>query len=125
VFLASFLSVANYFLQQQDIAYGNINTEQARYLIKTKRNLVIIDVRTPLEHNTNRIEGSINLCVTCNPQNLLNNLNQNDEILVYCLSGSRSALAMQILNENNYEKVFNLLGGIRAWIDSGYPVTKI
>jgi rhodanese-related sulfurtransferase len=55
----------------------------------------------------------------------LNNLNQNDEILVYCLSGSRSALAMQILNENNYEKVFNLLGGIRAWIDSGYPVTKI
>jgi rhodanese-related sulfurtransferase len=47
----------------------------------------------------------------------------NTEIIVYCRSGSRSALASQNLVDNhNFTKIYNMLGGINAWISAGYPV---
>ena len=48
---------------------------------------------------------------------------RENKILVYCRSGSRSALASQNLAGNhNFTKIFNMLGGITEWIASGYPV---
>lgn len=107
-----------------DVKYGDITVKQAKRLIETKLNLVIVDVRTSLEYETGHIEGSINLCLTCYPEILLNNLNPNDEILLYCKAGMRSANAMRILKENGYYKVYNMLGGIEAWRNAGYPVIE-
>lgn len=45
------------------------------------------------------------------------------EILVYCRSGARSAVASQNLAGNhNFTKIFNMLGGITDWIAAGYPI---
>jgi len=110
-----------YYLQLQGSSQGDISVEQARSLIETKPNLVIVDVRTPEEYATGYIEGAMNLCVECDAQLLLDNLNPEDEILLYCKTARRSADAMRILNENGYEKVYNMLGGIVAWKDAGYP----
>ncbi|MCK4482758.1 right-handed parallel beta-helix repeat-containing protein, partial [Candidatus Bathyarchaeota archaeon] len=52
----------------------------------------------------------------------LDELNVTDEILVYCHSGGRSAAASQILVDNGFLYVYNMLGGIIAWISEGYPV---
>jgi len=67
---------------------------------------------------------SIRVCVTCDAQELLDNLNPDDEILLYCRTGSRSATAARILNENGYHKVYNMLGGITAWRNAGYTVVS-
>ena len=48
-----------------------------------------------------------------------------DEVIVYCRTGTRSALAVQYLRERGYERAVNLRGGILAWardIDSEMPV---
>ena len=45
----------------------------------------------------------------------------NTEIIVHCRSGSRSASASEILESNGFSKIYNMLGGINAWIDAGYP----
>ncbi|MFX0012612.1 MAG: rhodanese-like domain-containing protein, partial [Candidatus Hermodarchaeota archaeon] len=37
-----------------------------------------------------------------------------------CKSGSRSLQASNTLVANNFSKVFNMLGGIDAWINAGY-----
>ena len=111
-----------YYLQLQGSSQGDISVEQARSLIETKPNLVIVDVRTPEEYATGYIEGAVNLCVECDAQLLLDNLNPEDEILLYCRTARRSANAMRILNDNGYEKVYNMLGGIVAWKDAGYPI---
>ncbi|MFX1288989.1 MAG: rhodanese-like domain-containing protein, partial [Promethearchaeota archaeon] len=42
------------------------------------------------------------------------------EIIVYCRSGSRSLQASNILVANNFSMIFNMLGGISAWIEAGY-----
>ena len=40
---------------------------------------------------------------------------QPQRIIVHCRSGQRSKKAAKILQENGFEKVHNLLGGILAW----------
>ena len=112
--------VAYYYLHEQSSTTGDISVEQAIFLIETKPNLVIVDVRTPEEYETGYIEGAINICVTCDAQKLLDNLKPENEILLYCRTGRRSATAAQILNENGYKAVYNMLGGITAWINAGY-----
>jgi len=122
--LAVVSSVSYYYLQLQDTSEGDVTIEQAKIFIESKPNLVIVDVRTPEEFSTGYIEGAVNLCVECDAQLLLDNLDPDDEILVYCRTGRRSANTMKILGENDYEKVHNMVGGIEAWKNAGYPVVE-
>jgi parallel beta-helix repeat protein len=53
----------------------------------------------------------------------LDQLNPNDEILVYCKAGARSTTASQILVANGFLHIYNMEGGITAWTElAGYPV---
>ena len=104
--------------------YGNITVEEAANLIESRPRLVIVDVRTAAEFKEEHIDGSINLCIKCDPDSFVNTLDPDDEILLYCLSGVRSADGLRILNSNGYNKVFNMLGGIVEWKEKGYSVVK-
>jgi len=49
---------------------------------------------------------------------------RDDEIVVHCRSGVRSAQAVEILQHAGYRRVYNLAGGIKAWsreIDPSVP----
>jgi len=116
------VSATYYYLQPLNPSYGDISIEQARRLIESNPDLVIVDVRTPEEFATGYLEGAVNLCVECDAQLLLDNLDPNDDILLYCRTGRRSANALGVLRENGYEKVYNMLGGITAWTNAGYPI---
>ena len=39
------------------------------------------------------------------------------EIVVYCRSGRRSAIAADFMQENGFKTVYNLKGGVLAWSD--------
>ncbi len=45
-------------------------------------------------------------------------------IICYCGGGSRSALVAESLQKMGYTNVRSLAGGMRAWKDSGLPVTS-
>ncbi len=40
-----------------------------------------------------------------------------DQVVVYCRSGGRSAQAVQFLLANGYSKARNLAGGINRWAE--------
>lgn len=42
------------------------------------------------------------------------------EIVVYCRSGSMSAIAARALVQNGYTRIYNLDGGFRSWAAQGY-----
>jgi hypothetical protein len=46
----------------------------------------------------------------------------NDKIMVYCKAGSRSEPACQILAEHGFTKIYNMIGGIDAWMQADYPI---
>lgn len=118
--------VATYFYyqtQQRSYPYGNVTVEEAKKLITQNPTLKTVDVRLDTEFNESHIPGAINVCV-CDPDNLLRDLSSNDEILVYCRSGLRSSAALDFLNEHGYGKVYNMVGGIVAWKNAGYPTIE-
>lgn len=86
--------------------------------------LMLVDVRTPDEYAEGFIEGAINLPLNelTMHLDLLPNLDQN--IVVYCGSGHRSAIAMTALNLLGYTNVRSMLGGFGAWTSAALPVSQ-
>jgi rhodanese-related sulfurtransferase len=51
---------------------------------------------------------------------------KNEEIVIVCKSGRRSGFTTNYLLDNGYSKVFNMIGGMLAWNELGYPmITKL
>ncbi|MDA9877858.1 rhodanese-like domain-containing protein [Luminiphilus sp.] len=69
---------------------------------------VIIDVRTPQEFATGSIEGAVNLPLKGLPDSLLSEgIEPDEEVVVYCRSGRRSAQAKTLLKAAGFELVFD------------------
>jgi len=47
------------------------------------------------------------------------------EIVVSCSGGFRSCLAADNLQKMGYCQVASLQGGLRVWLEAGYPLSKI
>jgi 3-mercaptopyruvate sulfurtransferase SseA len=46
------------------------------------------------------------------------------KVVIYCRSGSMSAIAARGLARSDYKNVWNLEGGLIAWRQAGYPPVK-
>jgi len=49
---------------------------------------------------------------------------KDDEIVLYCGGGFRSALAAESLGKMGYRRLLSMDGGIRAWREAGYPMER-
>jgi molybdopterin/thiamine biosynthesis adenylyltransferase/rhodanese-related sulfurtransferase len=81
---------------------------------------VLIDVREPHEFQICRIPGSTLIPLGELPKRL-GELNPNDEFVMHCKSGVRSAKATDLLKQSGFTKVRNMKGGILAWSDKVDP----
>ena len=117
-----------YYTQTQplnmEIGYGDITIEQAKSLIESKPFLIILDVRTQEEYDSDHIEGAI-LIPFDEIENRLDELSKNDELLVYCQTGNRSSIAVNILQANGFTKIFHMNDGITGWIQAGSDITTM
>jgi adenylyltransferase/sulfurtransferase len=82
--------------------------------------LTIVDVREPNEYQINRIAGSVLIPLGDIPKRYVE-LDPNDELVMQCKVGGRSAKAADFLRSKGYKKVLNLAGGILDWIDKVDP----
>jgi rhodanese-related sulfurtransferase len=110
---------------QKPTAYMDITVDKAHNIIEHEpfSHIVILDVRNQSEYDLGHLYNAV-LIPVYQLENRTRELqaHANDEIIVYCRAGSRSALACQILVENGFTKVYNMLGGIIAWINAGYSI---
>ncbi len=75
---------------------------------------ILLDVREPWEFSICKIEGSVNISMS-EPEKLINELNANNEIIAICHHGMRSFQVCNYLENNGFNKVLNLDGGIDSW----------
>jgi sulfur-carrier protein adenylyltransferase/sulfurtransferase len=73
----------------------------------------LLDVREPYEYKIANLNG--HLVPLGQLQTKFDELDRNSEIVVYCHHGNRSAFAVQLLKNQGFEKVLNLVGGIDQW----------
>lgn len=95
------------------IGLESISCEALHQKIAAGEAVVLIDVRSPEEHASFNIGGK--LIPLSELHGRACELNPEDDIIVYCLSGMRSASAVEILNSMNFKSVRSLAGGLKNW----------
>lgn len=80
----------------------------------------ILDVRETWEYEEGRIPGAQNIPLNSLPDKLddLDEL-KDQEIIVHCKGGSRSASAKAFLTQQGFTNVRNLLGGYQGYSAEG------
>jgi rhodanese-related sulfurtransferase len=84
---------------------------------------IILDVRTPGEYQSERIEGTANIPLSEIDRHL-DNLRNYNHIYVHCASGARSSQACEKLNTLGLDNIVNVEGGLSAWKNEGFPVYR-
>ena len=82
--------------------------------------LVLLDVREPFEYDIARIDGA-RLVPLGELGARTSELPRDRKIVVMCKSGARSAKAVSLLQQEGFQRVFNLEGGINAWAEQIDP----
>ena len=96
-----------------------ITTLELKRKIDSGENVLLIDVREPYEHEYVNLGGSL---IPVNQLRVrFKELDAENEIVVYCHRGNRSAFAVNFLLQRGFSKVKNLVGGIDDWAQQVYP----
>lgn len=93
---------------------------------KGEKHFVLIDVRTPKEHELGFIPGTDTLISLQELQKEFPKLRLNpekDTIVLYCRTGHRAGIAQKIFKEKGFKNVFNGLG-ISQWKEAGFKFVK-
>ncbi len=99
----------------------DISVEDAKQMIDTNQDVIILDVRSQSEYDSAHIDGAT-LIPKSELEDRIGELDKGKKIIVYCRSGVRSLEASVTLTKYGFQNIYNMLGGINAWIDAKYPV---
>lgn len=123
---SSWLSVASAADQRQIQPHGSfvsLSAEQAAELMRTREDLLVVDVRTLKERKEAAIKGSVHI-----PMNDIFRdevpLSADRPILLYCAVGGRSRAVAIWLQKKGFTELYNLGGGIVDWQKKGFPVER-
>lgn len=93
-----------------------ITVKELKEKMEKKEDITIIDVRMDVERTISKIEPSLHIEMNHVP-NQLENLDKKKPYAILCRSGARSANVTNFLEQNGFEFVYNVRGGILEWAD--------
>lgn len=118
-------------VNEADAAVETLSAEQAVGLIDDS-DTVFVDVRdTTEQQNTGTITGAVHaprsflefMADPASPRHVAA-LSDGKRLVVFCASGSRSALAAKTLKDMGYRDVAHVAGGFGALAKAGGPVSR-
>jgi len=102
------------------VVEGDLTAVEVKERIDRGDNFKLIDVREPHEYQIAKIPTAKLIPLGELPKRL-SELNPDEEFVMHCKSGMRSAKAVDLMKANGYKKVRNMTGGILAWSDTVDP----
>jgi molybdopterin/thiamine biosynthesis adenylyltransferase/rhodanese-related sulfurtransferase/molybdopterin converting factor small subunit len=107
-------------VQETKVNEGEIDVVELKQKIDRGDKFVLIDVREPHEYKICSIPGAKLIPLGEFPKHV-DEFDKDADIVIHCRSGMRSAKACAILNQNGFQHVRNVVGGILAWSDKVDP----
>jgi rhodanese-related sulfurtransferase len=124
----SFLIVAFLFfwtvLKEQSSQLKTITSDQLTRLVN-QQNALLVDTRSPEQFQAGHIVNAVNI-----PTKELDQASKKlpkgkkRPVVVYCQSGRTSMKTCQQLEKQGFEQIFNLKGGITAWVNDKLPLSR-
>ena len=106
--------------QKESSAVKTARSHDFEALLQKQPAAQLIDVRTVEEFNSGHLENAHNIDfydVVFSAQ--IASLKKNEPVFVYCAVGGRSAEAARLLQQQGFQQIIDLKGGIVAWQKSG------
>ena len=104
------------------MSYKEIDPDQAKDIMDSNDEVMLLDVREPDEYERAHIDG-----VTLIPLGQLperhGELNKEQPILCICAGGVRSERAARFLLSNEFKDVTNMAEGMKGWTKRGLPTS--
>ncbi len=94
-------------------------TELSERLARGER-IQILDVRHPVEQQVSALPGALSIPLETLPARMAE-VDPTLPLVVFCRTGERSARALALLVNSGYTQIYNLTGGINAWVRSVDP----
>ncbi|WP_407178974.1 rhodanese-like domain-containing protein [Bradyrhizobium sp. STM 3562] len=115
-------------LEAANAAVPKISPREAQDLI-AKGNTLVVDVRdAPEVEKSGKVKGAVHVSrgmleFRADPESPYHDKNfvKDKNVILYCASGGRAALAGKLLKDMGYDHVYNI-GGFKDWADSGGAV---
>lgn len=93
-----------------------VNGKEVRDLIKSEKDLIILDIRTSMEVSGGKIPNSKHIdFYSSSFQKEIDKLNRDKKYLVYCAAGGRSKSACGIMDKMGFANIYELKGGFGAY----------
>ncbi len=90
-----------------------------------KKTFLLIDVREKEEWDEGCIPQAIHIGKGVIERDIAKHVpDKNQQLVLYCGGGYRSALAADNLQKMGYKNILSMAGGIRLWREKGYPLKK-
>jgi len=85
----------------------------------------LIDCREDDEWRAGHARGSEHIGRGVIERDIINKVpDKDEELIIYCGGGFRSAMAADNLQRMGYKRVFSLAGGWREWTKRGQPIER-
>jgi sulfur-carrier protein adenylyltransferase/sulfurtransferase len=107
---------------EQENGVPEITVEELKQKLDNGDNVNVLDVREPHEYEVANIGAKL-IPLGELPERLVE-LDQDENFVIHCKTGGRSARAVQLLQRAGFQNVYNVKGGINAWseeIDPSVP----
>lgn len=102
-----------------------VSAAEVKAMIDKKDKVIILDVRDPQEFAAGHLPGAVNISRGTLEFVVFNKIqDQNAQIIVYCKTAARSALATKTLNDLGYKNAALMDAAFEDWIKAGYPVVR-
>lgn len=99
-----------------------LSVHELKVKLDRHEGLLVLDTRGQDEWDSGHITGALHIYVGHLEQRLAE-VPKDRPVAVICNVGHRAGLAASILLRAGYQKVYNVLGSMKAWIGAGFPVT--
>lgn len=91
--------------------------------VKDRDDVYVLDVREQWEYDEGHIPGVVLIPLAEIPGRM-SEIPNDKEVIVTCRTGNRSGQATDFLRQNGFDNVHNMQGGIVAWEQAGYEVSR-
>lgn len=99
-----------------------VTSKDVQQRIANGETIVLLDIREANEWNLGHIPNAVYLSRGVLETTIESRVPRDANIVLYCASGNRSALAAVTLQEMGYDKVASMAGGFRDWVGTGGDV---
>jgi rhodanese-related sulfurtransferase len=120
---AALIAVAIYEVRERTQAFGGLSTSQAVRLMN--QGAIVLDLRTKAAYDAGHIGDARNVPSTeLESQGESLKRWRDKNVITYCDTGVSGASSARALTKMGFGKVFNLQGGVNAWVKENLPLVK-